>query len=196
LGELVKSEDVGQSEESKNPFKEKSVPVSCDFHYNKRRAKFRNSNKASEYIDGLLDSDLHDEDAVKKGLLLHYLFSNIITSDDIEQAADDMLVKGMISSAAEKKDLISYARKKIGEHPEWFKKGLKIYNECTILSYDQNKGRVKENRPDRVIREGNKMIIIDFKTGKKYESHERQIKRYADLLSKMGFETETHLWYI
>jgi ATP-dependent exoDNAse (exonuclease V) beta subunit len=196
LGELVKSEDVGQSEESKNPFKEKSVPVSCDFHYNKRRAKFRNSNKASEYIDGLLDSDLHDEDAVKKGLLLHYLFSNIITSDDIEQAADDMLVKGMISSAAEKKDLISYARKKIGEHPEWFKKGLKIYNECTILSYDQNKGRVKENRPDRVIREGNKMIIIDFKTGKKYESHERQIKRYADLLTKMGFETETHLWYI
>lgn len=195
-GELVKSEEAKQSEESKNPFKEKSLPVSCDSHYSKRRATFRNSNKASEYIDGLLDSDLHNEDAVKKGLLLHYLFSNIITSDDIEQAADDMLVKGMISSVEEKNDLISYARQKVGEHPEWFKKGLKIYNECTILSYDQKKGRVKENRPDRVIREGNKMIIIDFKTGKKYESHVRQIKRYADLLSKMGFETETHLWYI
>lgn len=181
--------------EEKNPFKVKSSSVSCKFNFNERNAKFKSSNKANEYVDGMLDSDMKGDDARKKGVLLHYLFSNIATEDDIASAAIDMLINGMITSEEEKNRLVEYAKEKISEHPEWFRKGLKIYNECTILSLD-NKNKVKENRPDRVIWDGGKMIIIDFKTGAKSDSYQRQIERYADLLKKMGYETETHLWYI
>ena len=55
---------------------------------------------------------------------------------------------------------------------------------------------MKISRPDRVIRQGNKMIIIDFKTGKRLKKHQRQVDEYASLLKKMGYETETYLWYL
>jgi CRISPR/Cas system-associated exonuclease Cas4 (RecB family) len=43
-------------------------------------------------------------------------------------------------------------------------------------------------RPDRVIEKDNKAIVIDFKTGRRENKHETQIKQYADVLRTMNFK--------
>lgn len=178
-----------------NPFKYKPSSFSVPFYSYQRKSKFRNSEKASQYIKGVINASLQQNEAIKRGVLLHYLFSNVVTIDDIPNAADRLLYEGMISSLQEKDELVTYATQKINEHIEWFTPGLKTYNECSILSRDE-KGHLKICRPDRVIQCDNKMIIIDFKTGKKLRKHQKQIDEYASLLQKMGYETETYLWYL
>ncbi len=134
--------------------------------------------------------------AQKKGILLHALFSIINTENDIEKATEELLNSGMIESKEEKDELMDYAKEKIKEHNEWFLLGLKTFNECSILSLDPNTKKLSEHRPDRVIQDGKKMIIIDYKTGKRHAEHQKQVDQYATLLQQMGYETETHLWYL
>lgn len=196
-GSVLSSEKDGRKEtHSDNPFKDKATSLKGTFESFQRRTRFRNSNKANAYINGVMDPSAYTNEAIQKGLLLHYLFSNIISEEDIPNASRRLLFEGLISSEQERLSLVDYAKEKIKEHREWFQPGLKIYNECSILSRDEKTKRVKISRPDRVIRQGNKMIIIDFKTGKRLKKHQRQVDEYASLLKKMGYETETYLWYL
>ena len=200
IGTLLPSSEKTVLVRSTNPFKEKPHPIEAIFHTNRRTARFRNSNKATEFIEGIIEAETTQSEAIKKGLLLHYLFSNINTEKDIVHSVQQLLVEGLISSEKEKQELIEYAAEKIQQHPDWFREGLKLYKECSILSRNNQTGRVKISRPDRVIQEGNKMIIIDFKTGKETESnhkrYQKQVDEYAHLLQQMGYETETHIWYL
>ena len=43
-------------------------------------------------------------------------------------------------------------------------------------------------RPDRVITKDNCATVIDFKTGKRDNKHDKQIKQYADVLRKMNYK--------
>lgn len=196
VGEVVLSSEEKKERKEDNPFKANGETEYSTFKYHTMKSAFRNSNKATDYIEGLIESREKNQSALRKGILLHLLFSNIETVDDIDKAVNEMTLSGVICNKEEKENLISFAKEKIKEHQEWFEPGLKIYKECTILEMDEETKHVKESRPDRVIQKGNKMIIIDFKTGKPYPKYEKQMKRYADLLGKMGFETETHLWYL
>ncbi len=201
-GVIMPSFTPEEKEKSSNPFKADVDTINCHFHYEPRHAKFRNSNKASEYIGSLMGTKNTDEgqkeraEAQEKGILLHALFENINTKEDIENAAKELLSNGMIKSKEKKDELILLAQEKIKEHEEWFQPGLKTFNECTILAVDPETKKLLEHRPDRVIQEGNKMIVIDYKTGKPDNEHKKQVERYARLLQEMGYTTETHLWYL
>ena len=68
-------------------------------------------------------------------------------------------------------------------------------NECTILEVKD--GKVKEHRPDRVMKDGKKVVVIDFKFGKQKDEHVEQVKRYMNLLYKMGHQfVKGYLWYV
>jgi ATP-dependent exoDNAse (exonuclease V) beta subunit len=43
-------------------------------------------------------------------------------------------------------------------------------------------------RPDRVVKNKNGWVIIDYKTGKEYPRHSTQIKHYAQVLEEMTLE--------
>ena len=201
-GSIMPSFDSKKKEESSNPFKADVETIDCHFHYEPRLAEFRSSSKATEYIESLSGTENTGEkqnekkrtEAQKQGILLHALFEYINTEEDIENAAKELLNNGMIKSKEEKEKLIDLAREKIKEHEEWFKPGLKTFNECTILSLEN--GKIVEHRPDRVIQNGNKMIIIDYKTGERRPEHYTQMQGYEKLLQQMGYETETNLWYL
>ena len=52
------------------------------------------------------------------------------------------------------------------------------------------------NRPDRLVFKGERVQVIDFKTGEPKEFHLDQINRYAELLIKMGYnKVEKYLFY-
>lgn len=52
-------------------------------------------------------------------------------------------------------------------------------------------------RPDRVVIEGKKAIVIDFKFGAvtNNPSHHRQVRRYMNRLEETGLSAEGYLWY-
>ena len=73
-GELIgsTSSETGteESEGNGNPFKSHAKAIPCTFHYNKRRATFRNSNKADEYIQGVIEAEADKADARKRGTVV------------------------------------------------------------------------------------------------------------------------------
>jgi RecB family endonuclease NucS len=44
-------------------------------------------------------------------------------------------------------------------------------------------------RPDRVIKQGEDVIIIDFKTGKAEEKHKTQLEKYKKYLLELGHKS-------
>jgi CRISPR/Cas system-associated exonuclease Cas4 (RecB family) len=48
-------------------------------------------------------------------------------------------------------------------------------------------------RPDRVVVKNNRASLIEYKTGKKKKEHINQVRKYADILRDIGFETGTSL---
>ncbi|MCL1849992.1 MAG: UvrD-helicase domain-containing protein [Bacteroidetes bacterium] len=65
----------------------------------------------------------------------------------------------------------------------YFAPNIKVLNETSILFPDGNL-----LRPDRVVFLGDKVVIIDYKTGETTASHKEQIDRYCDAIREMGFE--------
>ncbi|MBA7589193.1 hypothetical protein ES708_31274 [subsurface metagenome] len=65
--------------------------------------------------------------------------------------------------------------------------------EADILLKD---GKIK--RPDRVIYNNEKTVVIDYKFGEiKEPKHLLQIRQYIKYLSEMGYKrTEGYLWYV
>ena len=65
-------------------------------------------------------------------------------------------------------------------------------NEVSIIDTD---GQVY--RPDRVVKNGDKVIIVDYKFGEHYRKYEHQMNRYADLWRRMGYaDISAFLWYV
>jgi ATP-dependent helicase/nuclease subunit A len=42
-------------------------------------------------------------------------------------------------------------------------------------------------RPDRVVFDGEVVIVVDYKTGRQNERHRTQLNQYAALLEEMGY---------
>ena len=52
-------------------------------------------------------------------------------------------------------------------------------------------------RPDRVVKDGGKVMIVDYKFGEHHRKYGRQMLRYADLWRRMGYsDVSAFLWYV
>ena len=76
--------------------------------------------------------------------------------------------------------------------PEWFTSGT-VRNEVTIIGADGS-----EHRPDRVIIDGDKVFVLDYKFGaERKESYLWQVRRYINLYRKLGYKKVTGaVWYV
>ena len=71
-----------------------------------------------------------------------------------------------------------------------------MYNECSII-YASQEGSLQTRRPDRVMMKDGRVIVVDFKFGKKKKAYRLQVKEYMDLLAQMGYaHVEGYLWYV
>ena len=128
--------------------------------------------------------DTKQGEAIEKGTLIHKLFSNIKTKNDIDFVINDALKTGLINN----KDLkeLNTILRKVVLHERlklYFDDDLEIYNEREIISPD---GTI--NIPDRVvINENNQAVIIDYKTGLESKKHVNQVQLYQELLENMGY---------
>jgi predicted RecB family nuclease len=71
-----------------------------------------------------------------------------------------------------------------------------LFNECSIIRTDEH-GELVERRPDRVMTDGERTIVVDFKFGSQREEYHQQVREYMQLLQQMGHpQVEGYLWYV
>lgn len=161
---------------------------------------FRQSNKSREFVNGEDEEQTSSISYIKLGNVLHALFSTIETTDDIEPRLRELELDGVIYDDEITADEIRAKLQKALQNEqvkEWFAPHWRVYNECTILTKSDDGSPTQESRPDRVISDGDRMIVIDFKFGAPRPEYHEQVRRYMKLLSTMGYtHIEGYLWYV
>lgn len=192
---------VGQQKEghsSDNVFLQPAGQLPIELEVFGNKTEFRQSNKSREFIE-TGDADQVQQGYIKMGSILHHVFSTIRTTDDINTALQQLEQEGILYDEEVTAAKVTALLRKRLEDPrvrEWFSGKWSLYNECTILFTDTD-GRVAERRPDRVMSDGNRMIVVDFKFGHPRPEYQEQVKEYMTLLEKMGHhQVEGYLWYV
>ncbi len=172
------------------------LPIGLESY--RSNTEFRQSNKSMEFI-----ADDEEETAqqgyIKMGSILHHVFSTIRTTADISSALLQLEQEGVLYdediTAAK---VTSLLRKRL-EDPRvsnWFSDKWTLYNECKILFTDDD-GKLVERRPDRVMSDGERTIIVDFKFGHSRPEYQQQVREYMQLVHQMGHQhVEGYLWYV
>jgi len=128
------------------------------------------------------------------GLVLHKALSRIETIDQVAQVLQELVQEGELAGNRETAEQFTLAIKKTLSDPEiarWFDGSWKVRNEASVLS------RFGKLRPDRVMEKEGRTVILDYKFGKPRSSHERQMKKYVEVLQRMGYNSvEGHVLYI
>ncbi len=136
------------------------------------------------------------EDPRHVGILMHKVFEESISREDIFTRLDLMSVNGQLNKREFemlKKGIEGALNNPLVE--EWFSgEWDDVRNENDIIVPQNSDIR----RPDRVMIRGKKAVIVDYKFGdNKNSSYQRQVRGYMELLLQMGYtKVEGYLWYI
>ena len=192
-----KMSDEEKKEESSNIFMQGTSKVHVDVRTFPVPVAFRQSNKSMEFTLDEDDSAMRHTTYIKRGNILHNVFSQIATQDDVKRVLKEMEQDGILYDEVSRDDLISSINKCL-DNPvasEWFSGRWRTYRECTIL--ETIDGKMKEHRPDRVMTDGNSTIVVDYKFGTPKSDHMEQVRRYMRLLDDMGhLNIKGYLWYV
>jgi len=120
-----------------------------------------------------------------RGIILHKALSFLNSSADesIQLAARKLVVTGLITEKqipeieAELRNILANDKVK-----KWFDP-QNVMNEREIILPD---GSIY--RPDKVLIDSDRAVIVDFKSGKRNPAHIEQVKTYRDILAEMGFK--------
>jgi ATP-dependent exoDNAse (exonuclease V) beta subunit len=131
---------------------------------------------------------------VSYGKLMHRLFENIKSIQDIDYTIDTAVSEGWVTNT-DADQLKAYVKQRLENEQvkEWFAKKWKVMNETTILMPNG-----KQYRPDRVMIGDKETIVIDYKfTALHEEHHRKQVMNYKKHLQIMGYEkVNGFLWYV
>jgi ATP-dependent exoDNAse (exonuclease V) beta subunit len=195
-----KEKDDGRSA---NVFLREVIPFPIDIRHYDSQVVFRQSNRSKDFIsadDGQDDEESRQRNQyIKMGNVLHSLFSQIRTTDDITQVLRRLEFKGVLYDEDVSAEKIRNMLEKRLNHKdvrEWFSPRWTLYNECSILTTDED-GQLVERRPDRVMTDGTTTLVVDFKFGRQREEYHQQVGEYMQLLRKMGHQqVKGYLWYV
>ena len=170
------------------------------------KVEFKQSNKSRDFVadddENTDDDDRKQLSYIKTGKILHYLFSTINTTDDIDTSLAQLEMDGLIEeSGTNIKRLRDMLHKRFSNRQvaDWFSSRWTLFNECTILDYDAATDTVREHRPDRVMKDEKtgEVVIVDFKFGSPRPEYVEQVNRYKALTQNMGYpNVKGYLWFV
>lgn len=197
-GKMVKPQENSKSftiNKTENVFLQPSTLLPVKVTSYPAKTEFRQSNLSRSFIAG---DDEQDKNYIQLGKVLHYVFSTIRTTDDIQDALRLLEQEGILYDHKNTLERITTMLRRRLEHPkvaEWFSKRWTLFNECTILNLEQ--GNVTQRRPDRVMTDGQEWIVVDFKFGHPCDDHYDQVREYMQLIKSMGYTSiHGYLWYV
>ena len=129
-----------------------------------------------------------------RGVVLHDILAHVRVPSDLDAAVALSEAAGDITpeEAREAASLLS-GRLQEASEKGWFPENADmVLNEVDMIDTD---GQVY--RPDRVVVDGSKVTVIDYKFGEHRRIYEHQIAGYADMWRRMGYDDVTSvLWYV
>jgi len=128
------------------------------------------------------DEDFTMSEAQLFGTQFHLLLSEVDHKNQIEEKLNELIATGDIDR--------QYKEKLKEQSHDIFEKYLtslyesstKILSEQSILFAEE-----KSSRPDKILIQENQIVVIDFKTGNLEKKHEKQVKNYGQLLTRIGY---------
>ena len=182
---------------SANVFLQPITPVEIQLETFENKTEFRQSNKSREFVEG--DDEQQELSYIKMGSVLHEIFSNIHTTDDIEGALRQLQHDGVLyDDEVTAAKLAAMLQKRLNDKQvkDWFSNRWQLFNECSILRLNEQE-EVEERRPDRVMTDGKETHVVDFKFGRSKPEYQEQVREYMHLLQQMGHpNVKGWLWYV
>ena len=188
-----------QQQHTENVFLQPSGQLSLEIETFDSKTEFRQSNKSQQFVQTDDEEENQQQGYVKMGSILHHVFSTIRTVADIDVALRQLEQEGILYDDEITAAKVSSMLRKRLESPrvkEWFSDKWTLYNECSILYTDAD-GHVCERRPDRVMSDGQRLVVVDFKFGHPRPEYQEQVREYMTLLQQMGHhQVEGYIWYV
>ena len=136
-----------------------------------------------------------DASARRRGTAYHRILSAVERPAELEKAVEGERLLGNLD-AAQATEALVFLRQAVaeGERMGLFPAGAeaRVYNELPLMDAD---GRVL--RPDRVVIEGERVRVVDYKFGAPRPAYARQLKQYVEAFRAMGYaQVEGWLWYV
>ena len=129
-----------------------------------------------------------------KGIVLHDILAGVCLPEQLDGAVDLAVASGTLSSddSHQVKELLR-ERISLVKNLGWYPSDSScVLNETELIDTD---GKIY--RPDRVVKDGDAVHIVDYKFGEHHRRYERQILRYAELWTRMGYRVASaSLWYV
>ena len=139
------------------------------------------------------DPDNKKGEKINYGLLLHDILSKIKYKDHLHNVLEKEVKAGSITIQDQKN--LEATFHDLWESPKisnWFTEEWQVKTEVPILPKNEQVSRV-----DRVMIKGNKCIVVDYKTGSKRGADIKQVSKYKNLLTEMGYkEVEGYILYL
>ena len=195
-----------KDEQSENIFKQPIQQNPISIRALEPHVTFRQSNESRDFIAEFADDNplsllpsQSSSDYIKMGRIMHRIFSQIRTTDDIPGMLRRLERDGVIYDESISRKKVETILKSRFNNPtirHWFSKEWKLFNECIIIAVD-NDGKLMKRRPDRVMTNGQEVIVVDFKFGTERKEYHDQVSQYMQLLTSMGYEqVKGYLWFV
>ncbi len=143
------------------------------------REKLVIRQSAKTYFDAVSEKEIR----IRYGILMHTILSRLIYADDIDKVLRDIVSEGLIlpeETQAMKDQLSTLLQTETVA--TWFTRDWEVRTEVPVLLPGG-----QESRMDRLIFQGKRGIVIDFKTGEKKKAHHQQVLEYMNILHQMNF---------
>lgn len=135
------------------------------------------------------------------GIMMHRVFENATDYQDISTIIEAMLQDGVLSPTETEK--LRQTVRAVLVNPtirSWFDGSWDVVRRENSIIVPAADASTKSNlkRPDRVMIRGNEAVVVDYKFGlARPEAHKNQIREYARLLQRMGYNNVSgYVWYV
>lgn len=129
-----------------------------------------------------------------RGVVLHDILSKVKSPADLHEAVMMAVSAGDMTEeeAADAEKMLSDSLAQV-ESRGWFPQdGSGVLNETSLVNTD---GKIY--RPDRVILQGDSVVIVDYKFGEPDAEYEKKMRIYAGIWNRMGYaDVRSYLWYV
>lgn len=141
------------------------------------------------FFDGM---NPETRERIRYGVYLHAVLSRIKTREDVDPVFTQLVHEGVMTSD-DRKELTAQMNDLMADPVagKWFSDSWDVRTEVPILLPGG-----ASNRIDRLMLDGKKAVVVDFKTGEKSKADQRQVADYLEILKQMGFtDVEGYLLY-
>ncbi|KAA3647619.1 MAG: Dna2/Cas4 domain-containing protein [Bacteroidetes bacterium] len=163
--------------------------IDFDLHYHSEA--WDNKLKLGQNSKHELNED--ELNAQRFGNLFHEIMSKIDKAEDIDEVVNQYFLNGQLTK--EQKKILTEEINSIllsEDCAPFFSNNKQTLNEATLI---EKNGKVW--RPDRVVFNSDKIMVLEYKTGEEKEAHKKQVQNYMNLITAMSEkQIEGYLYYL